>query len=548
MDILWLLFAFVCGFAVKQLGLPPLIGYLAAGFMLNFYGVSMTPGLQEIADLGVTLMLFTIGLKLNVRDLLKPEIWAGTFSNTGLWTLLFTGLALFLSTLSAPYFSELDVKSAALLAFALSFSSTVCVIKMLEESGEMNTRHGRFSIGVLVMQDIIAVVFLVLAEGMIPSLWALLLPGLLLLRPLFGKILTMSGHGELLVLSGFMFALGAHELFYLVNVKGDLGALIFGILLAQHPKASELSKSLLSFKDIFLVGFFLSIGLVALPDVSMVITAALLIPLLLVKIAMFYMAFLRLRLRARTASLSSLLLTNYSEFGLIVMVVGVQMGLINKEWLVILALSISFSFVLTCIYYHHAHTIYTRFKDALHRFELQPPLPDDVFVQPTGAEILVIGTGRIGIGAYRAMHDHLGDRVWGMDANHDRVTRQLAEGLHVFEGDGESADLWESMDISRIELVLIAIPSVEDCRNITEQLKFAGYQGKIAAFARFEDDQETLLSYGIDKVFNFFIEAGVGFAEDSMRLIPESNMIQAIIDGKQTMIPDRRKIKLGTAD
>ena len=135
MDILWILFAFACGFGIKQLGLPPLIGYLAAGFLLNFYGVELTPGLRQIADLGVTLMLFTIGLKLNVRDLLKPEIWAGTFANAGLWTLLFTGLALFAATLSAPYFTDLDWQSAALLAFALSFSSTVCVIKMLEERG-----------------------------------------------------------------------------------------------------------------------------------------------------------------------------------------------------------------------------------------------------------------------------------------------------------------------------------------------------------------------------------------------------------------------------
>ena len=346
MDILWILFAFACGFGVKQLGLPPLIGYLAAGFMLNLYGVSMTPGLQEIADLGVTLMLFTIGLKLNVRDLLKPETWAGTAINTGLWTIRFTGLAVFLGVLSAPYFTDLSLQSAALLAFALSFSSTVCVIKMLEESGEMTTRHGRFSIGILVMQDVIAVVFLVLAEGKIPTLWALLLPALFFMRPLFGKILTLSGHGELLVLSGFMFAIGAHELFYLVNIKGDLGALIFGVLLSQHIKASELSKSLLGFKDIFLVGFFLSIGLVALPDASMIITAVLLIPLLLLKLVMFYFAFAKLRLRARTASLSSLLLTNFSEFGLIVMVVGVDLGLIGKEWLVILALSISISLLL----------------------------------------------------------------------------------------------------------------------------------------------------------------------------------------------------------
>ena len=519
MDILWILFAFACGFGIKQLGLPPLIGYLAAGFMLNLYGVSMTPGLQSIADIGVTLMLFTIGLKLNIKDLLKPEIWAGTLANTSLWTLLFFGLAMFLGALSAPYYSDLSWQSAALLAFALSFSSTVCVIKMLEESGELSTRHGRFSIGILVMQDVIAVIFLVLAEGNVPSLWALLLPGLLLIRPLFGKILSMSGHGELLILSGFMFALGAHELFYLVNIKGDLGALLFGVLLSQHAKASELSKSLLSFKDIFLVGFFLSIGLVALPDASMMITAVLLIPLLLIKLGMFYLAFVRLRLRARTASLSSLLLTNFSEFGLIVMVVGVDLGLIGKEWLVILALSISISFIITCVYYHRAHSLYTRYKDLLHRYERDTPLQEDIFVQPEGAEVLVIGTGRIGLGAYQALHAELGDCVWGMDADRDRIAQLREQGLHVFVGDGESADLWERLNVAQIQLILIATPATDDCRNIAEQLRFVGYQGKIAAIARYEDDRDTLLSYGIDKVFNFFVEAGIGFAEDSLRLI-----------------------------
>ena len=519
MDILWILFAFACGFGIKQLGLPPLIGYLAAGFMLNLYGVSMTPGLEAIADIGVTLMLFTIGLKLNIKDLLKPEIWAGTLANMSLWTILFFGLAMFLGTLSAPYYSDLTWQSAALLAFALSFSSTVCVVKMLEESGEMSTRHGRFAIGILVMQDVIAVIFLVLAEGNIPSIWALLLPGLLLIRPLFGKILSMSGHGELLILSGFMFALGSYELFYLVNIKGDLGALLFGVLLSQHPKASELSKSLLSFKDIFLVGFFLSIGLVALPDASMMITAVLLVPLLLIKLGMFYLAFVRLRLRARTASLASLLLTNFSEFGLIVMVVGVDLGLIGKEWLVILALSISISFIITCVYYHRAHHFYTRLKPLLQRFERDKPLEEDIFVQPEGAEVLVIGTGRIGLGAYQALQAQLGEGVWGMDADHDRITRLREQGLRVFVGDGESADLWEKLNVLQIKLVLIATPATEDCRNITEQLHFAGYQGKIAAIARYEDDRDTLMSYGIDKVFDFFVEAGIGFAEDSLQLI-----------------------------
>ena len=251
----------------------------------------------------------------------------------------------------------------------------------------------------------------------------------------------------------------------------------------------------------------------------MVVTAVLMIPLLLIKLLMFYLIFVALRLRARTASLSTLLLTNYSEFGLIVMVVGVELGLIAAEWLVILALAISLSFVITCVVYHRVHSLYARYKHFLHRVEREPPLPEDVFEQPTGAEILIIGTGRIGSSAYTVLHDELGDRVWGMDADNDRVTLQKSQGMHVFRGDGESADLWERMDVSPIELVLIATPVTEDCRNITEQLHNVGYQGKIAAIARFEDDIEELQSYGIDKVFNFFAEAGIGFAEDSLRLI-----------------------------
>ena len=158
--------------------------------------------------------------------------------------------------------------------------------------------------------------------------------------------------------------------------------------------------------------------------------------------------------------------------------------------------------------------------------ERATPLPEDVFTQPTGAEILVIGTGRIGLGAYRALHDEMGDRVWGMDADHERIAEQREQGLHVFEGDGESVDLWDQLDLSRIELILIATPQTEDCRNISEQLQMVNYQGKIAAIARFEDDREALLSYGIDQVFNFFVEAGVGFAEDSLRLIGREKQLE----------------------
>ena len=260
-DILPVGLAFLLGFAARLVGLPPLVGFLIAGFALGALGMTSSEGLREIADLGVTLLLFTIGLKLKVRQLLSPAVWATAsvhmlvtvvLASTLLWLLAATGL---------PLFAGIDLSVALLIGFALSFSSTVFAVKVLEEKGEMGSLHGRIAIGVLIMQDLFAVVFIAISAGKIPEIWAL---GLLLLipaRPLLLKLLERAGHGELMVLLGWLLPLGGAYLFESVGVKADLGALLLGVLLAGHPKTDELAKALLSFKDLFLIGFFLTIGL-----------------------------------------------------------------------------------------------------------------------------------------------------------------------------------------------------------------------------------------------------------------------------------------------
>ena len=519
MDFIWILFAFVCGYLMRLVEMPPLIGYLFAGFFLHFIGIEPVSSLDTLADLGITLMLFTIGLKLNVKDLLKTEVWASTLSHMGIWILITGSLFLLLATLAVPYFTDLDLKSAALIAFALSFSSTVCIVKLLEESGEMKTRHGQLAIGVLVMQDIVAVLFLVAATGKIPSIWAIGLLGIFLIKPLLNHMLMRAGHGELLPLAGFFLALGGYELFNLVGVKGDLGALVFGMLLSTHPKASELTKSLLSFKDLFLIGFFLSIGFTALPDWSMLGMATILAILIPLKYLMFFGIFTRLHLRGRTSYLSALALSNFSEFGLIVAYLCVDSGWLSEQWLVILALSVSISFILTSIIYRSAHSFYLRHKEKIKSYESQKPLASDIFIQPRDSEILVIGLGRVGKGAFKALHSMVGDKVWGMDADRNRIKKFQSKGLHVFYGDGEDADLWSNMDTHNIKLILLALPAIDDMLNIAEQLHSANYQGEIAAIARFPDEHDLLVEGGIDKVFNFYTEAGFGFAEESLQLI-----------------------------
>ncbi|MGI1672112.1 MAG: cation:proton antiporter [Neptuniibacter sp.] len=528
MDFIWIVFAFTCGYAFRLIDMPPLIGYLFAGFILNFLGVEPAASLNTLADLGITLMLFTIGLKLDVKDLFKTEVWAGTLSHMTLWCLLGIGFFLTLTTLSVPYFTDLDLKSAALISFALSFSSTVCIVKLLEESGEMKTRHGQLAIGVLVMQDIVAVLFLASATGKVPSIWALALVGLVFLRPVLNHMLMRAGHGELLPLAGFFLAFGGYELFNLVGIKGDLGALIFGMLLSSHPKASELTKSLLSFKDIFLIGFFLSIGFTALPSWSMFGIASILAILIPLKYIMFFGIFSRLHLRGRTSYLTALALSNFSEFGLIVAYLCVDNGWLSNEWLVILALAVSLSFILTSLIYRSAHSIYVRYGDRIKRFETDTPLSSDIVHQPKDSEILVIGLGRVGKGAFKALHSMVGDQVWGMDADRNRIEKYQSKGMHVFYGDGEDADLWTRMETHKIKLVLLALPSIEDILNIAEQLKFANYQGEIAAIARFPDEHDQLVEGGIDKVFNFYTEAGFGFAEESLELIGYTHEVREV--------------------
>lgn len=522
MDFIWILFAFICGLGMKLISLPPLIGYLVAGFVLHFAGVTPDDTLNTLADLGITLMLFTIGLKLEIKSLLKPEIWAGALTHMGVWIVFFFGVALGLGALAMPYFSDLTMQNAALIAFLLSFSSTVCVVKLLEESGEMKTRHGKLAIGVLVMQDIVAVLFMAVATGKEPSVWAIGLLGLVFLRPLFDLVLDKSGHGELLPLAGFFMALGGYELFQLAGIKGDLGALILGALLSGSPKATELSKTLLDFKDLFLIGFFLSIGFTALPDWPMFFTALLLAALLPIKFFLFFGLFTRFKLRGRTAYLSALALSNVSEFGLIVAALAVDVGWITDQWLVIISLAVAISFVFTSTIYKRAHDIYGRNKDLIKRFEKSTLQLEDGVEELSKAEILVIGLGRVGLGSYQALHGMAGDKVWGIDADRSRISHMRSEGMNVCAGDGEDADFWEQLNLSNIKLVLLALPSIEDSRNIVKQINNCAFSGKVAAIARYQDEREQLLEVGIDKVFNFFTEAGLGFAEESMLMINES--------------------------
>jgi predicted Kef-type K+ transport protein len=516
MDPILIAAAFVCGALAGRIGLPPLVGYLVAGFVLNSLGIAAGDQLDAIADAGVTLLLFTIGLKLKLKSLASPEVWAGATLHMLITVVLFgLGISL-LGMLGLPALSGQNWKVSLLIAFALSFSSTVFAVKVFEEKQEMVSRHAVTAIGILIMQDIVAVVFLAVSAGKTPSLWAPVLIGsLFLVRPLLLRTMSRCGHAELLMLFGILMPVTGYGSFELVGLKGDLGALVFGMLIAMHPKASELAKALLSFKDLFLVGFFLNIGITGSPSMGAVGIALMLAVVMPLKAALFFGILSRFRLRARTSMLASLSLANYSEFGLIVGGIGVANGWLDNEWLGILAIALSCTFVMAAPANSMAHSIYARWSSRLKRFERAERLPDEAPLDTGDAKIMVVGLGGIGTAAYDEMRRRYGDVVLGIDFCMESVAGHLERGRRVAPGDASDSDFWERIHPSydNIGLIMLALPDPKASAFAIRQMKASGYPGQITASVRYEDEVAVLKQAGINAAYVLYEEAGVGFAD-----------------------------------
>ena len=512
-DVAWISVAFVFGLLSRAAGLPPLIGFLATGFLLNAYGIASGEMLQKLSDLGITLLLFTVGLKLNLRTLARPQVWAVAGLHICIIVVVF-GLVIYaLALVGVPFVSDLQMPQAFLIAFALSFSSTVFVVKVLEDRGETASLHGRIAIGILIIQDIAAVAFLAVSVGNWPSAWALLIIVLFPLRVIFQKLLAQVGHGELMVLYGFLLAMGGAELFELVEFKGDLGALVLGLLIANHPKADELAKTMLGFKDLFLLGFFLSVGLSGQLTVETFILGALIAPFVLLKSALFFTLLTAFKLRARTSLLASINLANFSEFGLIVAAIGVANAWIDKQWMIVLAVALSVSVAIAAIASAVSQQLYTRHRVLWKRLQRDELIADDRLLDTKGATIAVIGMGGIGTGAYDTMRGLYGDTVVGVDIDPVTAANQRSTGRHVLHGDPSDADFWDRMYATHsLELVMLALPKLATNLAVLEQLKAASYAGRIAATAKFQDEIDTLKKAGAHIVFDIYTEAGTGFA------------------------------------
>nr|WP_243896610.1 cation:proton antiporter family protein [Actinomyces bowdenii] len=503
----------VLGFAATLLRLPPLVGFLAAGFLLDASHVPSLDFVHVLGELGVAVLLFMIGLKVDLRILARREV-VGTalgamVALSAMGSALIAGLLL-LGLRVGP----ITPAGVLILGFALSFSSTVIVVKLLEERDDLSSLYGRIAVGVLVLQDIAAVLYMTVVSGEMPSPWAVVLVGLWPARRVLGRVLDRIDHREMRTLFGISMALlPGYLLFSLLGIDGDLGALVVGVLFASHPAAKELSSALFTIKELLLIGFFLSIGLGGIPGAGAFLLAGVLLLLLPLR-AVIYTGLVRVfGMRRRTSVLTGISLTAYSEFALIVVAVAAEHALVGREWTAAISLALAMSFIASSVVNRHPARLVQRMTDRLpSRLDSQLH-PEEQPLDLTGVRTVIFGMGRVGRATYQRLIDDGEQGVLGIDSDTTKVEELSRRGWRVIEADATDQSFWDKLDAVHATKAVLAMPEPGANLHVLDWLERSKFDGQVLAISQFDDEAQAMRERGVDAVVNIFDSVGTALAE-----------------------------------
>ena len=253
------------------------------------------------------------------------------------------------------------------------------------------------------------------------------------------------------------------------------------------------------------MGFFLQIGIAGLPDgtaLGYALLATLVLPL---KGILFFFVLLLFRLRSRSSFLSSLALTNYSEFGLIVASVALP------DWLVPLAIAVSISFIVSAPLNRLAHPIYERLAHRLTPLESSRRHPDEQPISLGNTRFLVMGMGRTGTAAYDQLAQYEPD-VMGLDSDPAKAEKHAAEGRNVVFSDAEDVMFWEGLHMPNLEGVILAMSDLEGKLIAARMLRQKGFTGYVVAHTGIVEEAEKIREAGADEAFLTMNETGVALA------------------------------------
>lgn len=524
------------GFIGLMLRQPMIVSFIAVGVLAGPSALGIVQSrhnIELLAELGITVLLFLVGLKLDLK--LIRTLGAISLA-TGLGQVAFTSLIGFFIGLTLGF----DMVTSLYVAVALTFSSTIIIVKLLSDKREVDLLYGRIAVGFLIVQDLVVVLAMMALSALgvgakeetgydsfekigLTLLYGGIMLGFVLFfiryaaNPIMSRIARSS---ELLITfaiswSALLASLGNHFGFSM-----ELGGLLAGISLASTPFREAIVGRLTSLRDFLLLFFFIALGSqLDLNQLGTQVMPALVFSFfvlignpLIVMVIMAYMGY-----RKRTGFLAGLTVAQISEFSLIFMAMGVTLGHVSAESLGLVTLVGLITIALSVYMITYSHTLYNWLEPALGVFERKVPYSEEKIVgdqvYKKSHDIILFGLGRYGA----AIADNLkrkGLKILAVDFNPDEVQLWRQKGFDTVYGDACDNEFIGMLPLGHVKWIISAMPqhnlgiTHEDPRLVLiDSLKQHQYNGKIVVSTHHPHEAEMLKIKGADLVLFPFHDA-----------------------------------------
>jgi monovalent cation:proton antiporter-2 (CPA2) family protein len=507
----------------RRLGLGSILGYLVAGLAIGPFGLGLyadSQGAMHIAELGVVLFLFIIGLELNVSRLwsMRHDIFV-----LGTLQVVVTGL---LGTLFPLFVVHRPWQAALIAGMGLALSSTALVMQLLEERGEVQHAHGQKAFAILLLQDLAIVPLLALVAALAPgetsagagSAWlsagkmlgavlTVMLVGRFLLNPLF-RLLASAGAHEVMTAAALLVVIAAASLMGLVGLSAALGAFLSGVMLAESSYRHELEADIEPFRSLLLGLFFMSVGMTVdtrLIADNWVLLLAALATVTTVKVSVVYGLMRALRNKHAPSMRAALLLGQGGEFGFVLFSTAVAARVMAPEQATLLVALVTMSMALT--------PVLVRLSPLLAREQAQDE-PTEDFDGAHGS-VLMVGFGRFGQLACQMLLP-LGFDVTIIDNDVEMMEAGSRFGFKLYYGDGTRLDVLRAAGAGQARLICICVDKPASATAIVRMCRsaFPLAQLYVRAFDRIHAME--LLEAGVHFQMRETLESALAFGRAAL--------------------------------
>ena len=535
--------AAILGVVGQKLRQPLIIMFLATGILAGpavFGFIQSYDQIELLARIGISLLLFIVGLRLDLSLIRTMGLVALV---AGLGQIVFTAAVGLVIALAL----KMSITSAAYVAMTLTFSSTIIIVKLLSDKKEIDALHGRIAVGILIVQDMAAILALVelaafgsgLAQGQSVLAKSLVMAvkgiGLLatvgvLMRYILPPLLSrLAQSQEMLTLFAIAWAVLCGAVTEWLGFSKEVGAFLAGVSLAPSQFRDSISTKLASLRDFLLLFFFIDLGarlqwstVGAHLGASVLLSLFVLVgkPLIVIAI-MGWMGY-----RRRTSFLTGLTMAQISEFSLIVGALGVSLGHIPPQTMGLITLVGVVTIFASSYMILYSHNLYQLLAGPLKIFERKNPYREassDTAIETTAADAILVGLGNYGSGlAERLLERKM--KIIGVDFDPQALERWRARGVLVLYGDMADPDLYEQLPMNRVRWVVSTVRSKDVNLALLHLLKYRGYDAKVALTAASEAEATLYRQAGAHVVLRPFTDAaeqGADALTDATDILPE---------------------------